>query len=150
PSNEVVHQRSVFNRRGLLLPEDAEGPRKPPLKCIMMLPWLVEWESITREECELLNLLQPGEYIMKRIDGTKIKAEIKIDYKIDQVTPSRLILTHDTAYNNDNFRLIPALAEWTRYILNQHEPLIRQAAKAVLTDEEEEALIEAGQLSVSH
>ena len=52
-SNEVVPMRSVFNPRGILL----EEYQKPKLKCTMMLPWLAENDSLTREEVELLNLL---------------------------------------------------------------------------------------------
>lgn len=149
PSNEVVPGISVFNRRGSQLPDDAEGPRKPPLKCVMLLPWLAEWESMTREEVELLNLLQPGEFVLKRIDNSKVRVEVRIDYKVDNVTPSRLILRHDTAFNNDNFKLVPPLNEMLRQVLKQHDSSIRQRAAAVLTDEEEEALIEAGELTTA-
>lgn len=148
PSNEVVPNISVFNRRGTMLPESVY--KKPPLKCLMMIPWLVEWESITREEVELLNLLQPGDYTLKRTDLSKINVEVKVDYKTDRVTPSRLIMNHETGFNNDNFRLMPALTELLRQILKQHTDIdIRQRAAMVMSDEEEEALIEAGRLEIS-
>lgn len=149
PSNEVPPLCSVFNRRGVLLPEDALGPRKPKLKCLMMIPWLVEWESCTREEVELLNLLEAGEYTLKRIDNTKLRVNVHIDYKVDNKTPSRLLLNHDTAFNNDNKNLIPSLVEMLRQILRQHPASVSSASRQVMTDEEEEALIEAGELSVS-
>lgn len=157
PSNEIVPQKSVFNRRGVLLPDSAEGPRKPPLKCIMMIPWLVEWESCTREEVELLNLLESGEYMLSLIDKSKIKMQVKIDYSVDGTTPSRLLMQNigvdgqpGTAFNNDNFRLAPALSDELRQLLRQHKSKeIRALAAAVVSDEEEEALIEAGELSVS-
>lgn len=145
PSNEVVPHVSVFNRRGILLPDY----QKPKLKCIMLLPWLVEWESITREEVELLNLLQAGEYVMKRIDNSKVRVDVRIEYKTDGVTPSRLLLNHDTAFNNDNFKLVPPMPDMLRQLLKQHDPEIRSIAAAIMTDEEEEALIEAGELTVS-
>lgn len=147
PSNEIAHNRSVFNRRGVTLPE--EEYKKPALKCIMMIPWLIEWESINREEVELLNLLQEGEYILSRVDRTKIRVTVHVDYKVDNVTPSRLIMNHETAFNNDNKDLMPPLTDWLRMILRQHDPETRSLAAAVMSDEEEEALIEAGQLSVS-
>lgn len=147
PSNEIAHNRSVFNRRGVTLPE--EEYKKPALKCIMMIPWLIEWESINREEVELLNLLQEGEYILSRVDRTKIRVTVHVDYKVDNVTPSRLIMNHETAFNNDNKDLMPPLTDWLRMILKQHDPETRSLAAAVMSDEEEEALIEAGQLSVS-
>lgn len=146
PSNEVVPGVSVFNRRGTGLGAEYQ---KPKLKCLMMIPWLVEWESITREEVELLNLLQPGDYQLKRIDGTKVRIGVRIDYAVDNVTPSRLVMSHETAFNNDNFKLIPGLVELLRQILRQHDPDVRHEAAAVLSDEEEEAMIEAGELSVS-
>lgn len=149
PSNEVVPNVSVFNRRGVLLDSNSPGPHKPPLKCIMLIPWLVEWESITREEAELLNLLQPGEYSLKRIDNSKVRVTITLDYKVDGKTPSRLVVTHDTAFNNDNFRMMPPLPDMLRQYLRQHDPETAVMAGAVLTDEEEEALIEAGELSIS-
>jgi hypothetical protein len=61
PSNQVIPNVSVFNRRGTKL----EEYQKPQLKCLMMIPWLVEWESCTREEVELLNLLEAGSYVLK-------------------------------------------------------------------------------------
>lgn len=149
PSNEVVPKVSVFNRRGENLPAGSEGPIKQPLKCLMMIPWLVEWESCTREEVDLLNLLESGEYQLKRTDGSKVRVTVVIEYKADNITPSRLVLTHDTAFNNDNFRLIPAFSDMLRQLLRQHDRAIADAARTVLTDEEEEALIEAGELSVS-
>lgn len=156
PSNEVAPNISVFNRRGMLLPEDADGPRKPLLKCIMLIPWLVEWDSCTREEVELLNLLQAGEYHLSLVDKSRIKMEVRIDLKVDGHTPSRLLMNNvgtdgqpGTAYNNDNFRLIPALSDLLRQILRQHDPETRALAAAVMSDEEEEALIEAGELTTS-
>lgn len=156
PSNEVVPNLSVFNRRGVLLPDNAEGPRKQPFKCIMMIPWLAEWESCTREEVELMNLLEPGEYMLMLIDRSKIRIGIKIDYRLDGVTPSRLLMNNigqdgqpGTAFNNDNFRMVPAISDTLRQLLKQHSKEVRAKAAAILTDEEEEALIEAGQLSVS-
>lgn len=150
PSNEVNPQVSVFNRRGTLLdPSNTTGPLKQKLKCLMLLPWLAEWESLTREEVDLLNLLQAGEYMLKRIDNSKVRVTVAIEMRVDGKTPSRLVMTHDTAFNNDNFRLMPPLPDMLRQILRQHDPEIKATASAVLTDEEEEALIEAGELSVS-
>lgn len=149
PSNQVVPGISVFNRRGLNLPDNAEGMRKPPLKCIMLIPWLAEWESLTSEEVQLLNLLQSGDYIIARIDKSKVKISVHIDYGVDDVTPSRLIMTHDTAFNNDYFKLMPDLAGWIRQMLKQHDKATMKAANEVLTDEEEAALIDAGDLTIS-
>lgn len=145
PSNEVVPQVSVFNRRGKMLSDY----QKPVLKCTMMVPWLLDNDSITREEVELANLLQPGDYVLKRTDNSKVTVSVSVTLKQDGVTPSRLLLTHETAFNNDNFRLVPTFSDMLRQVLKQHGSEIRAQADAVLTDEEEEALIEAGELSVS-
>lgn len=152
PSNETPINVSVFNRRGTMLedhPDPAMRYSKPKLKCLMLIPWIVEWESCTREEVELLNLLQPGEYILKRIDNSKVRVTVAITYGVDNVTPSQLLMTHDTAYGNDQFKLMPALTEILRQVLKQHDMSIRAKAAQVLSDEDEEALIEAGELSVS-
>lgn len=143
PSNEVTPNVSVFNRRGALI------NAKPKLKCTMMIPWLAEWESLTREEVELLNLLEAGSYVLRRIDDSRVNVTVRVDLNVDGKTPSRLILTHDTAFNNDNFRQMPSLALMLRQLLKQHEPETATAAKVILTDEEEEDLIASGELTVS-
>lgn len=145
PSNNVTPGVSVFNRRGTKLNDYA----KPPLKCLMMLPWLAEWEGLTREEVELLNLLEAGEYTIKRADRSKITITVAVTYKADKVTPDRLVISHESAFSNDNFKMMAPLADMLRDMLKQHDRAISQAAAAVLSDEEEEALIEAGELSVS-
>lgn len=149
PSNEVVPGISVFNRRGVGLPDDAQGPRKRPLACIMLLPWLAEWESLTREEVDLLNLLVkcPGQYEAQKIDKSKIRMDVLVEYKLDSKTPSRMLVNHETAFNNDNFKMMPPLVDWVRHILKQTD--MRKEAAAVMTDEEEEALIEAGELTTA-
>lgn len=145
PSNQVIPNISVFNRRGDLL----EDYKKPPLKCLMMIPWLVEWESCTREEVELLNLLEAGSYTIKRADRSKIAMEVVMEYKSDRVTPSLLTIRHESAFNNDNFKMMPPLPDLLRDMLKQHDRTIAMAAAMVLSDEEEEAAIESGDLSVS-
>ena len=143
PSNMVNPGVSVFNRRG-----DRDFP-KPPLKCMVMMPWLAEHEALTREEVELLNLLEAGEYTIKRTDRSKIVISVQMRYNVDGKTPSAMLISHETAFNNDNFRMMPAIADWLRDALKQHDRTIAQQAAAILTDEEEEALIEAGELTVS-
>lgn len=146
PSNEVVPMCSVINPRGNLL----DDYKKPLLRCVTLLPWLMEDDSSTREEVELVNLLQPGTYVVKRIDNTKIRLTVNIEYNVDGVRASRLIVNHETAFNNDYFKLMPPLADWLRQVLGQHDDTAtRKAANEVLTMEEEEVLIQAGQLSVS-
>lgn len=156
PSNEIVPRISPFNRRGELLDKDTPGPHKMPLKCTMLIPWLVEWESVTREEVDLLNLLEPGDYVSQRADRSKIHVEVRIDYDVTGTKPTRLLLNHKTpdggagtAFNNDGFKLQPPIPEFLRYILKQHRPEVAALAAAVMSDEEEAALIACGDLAVS-
>jgi hypothetical protein len=145
PSNNVIPGVSVYNRRGTKL----EDYQKPQLKCLMMIPWMLEWATLTREEVELLNLLEQGEYEVRRADRSRVKLKVLIDYKLDRVTPTSLKVVHESAWSQDNFRLMPSLSDMLRDMLKQHDRVIAQKAALVLSDEEEEVLIEAGSLSVS-
>lgn len=145
PSNEVVPKISVFNRRG----ETLEGYTKPKLRCRMDVPWALRDEELNREEVELMNLLGPGEFTVRRNDGSKVNMTVTVRYALDQVTPSHLFIVHETAFNNDHKNLMPSFSDWIRQMLKQHDPEIRKRAAAVMTDEEEEALIEAGELTIS-
>lgn len=142
PSNEVVPRISTLNPRG-----ERDYP-KPKLKCPMWIPWQADPDSMTREEIELANLLEPGEFVVRKMDGTKVKVSIKITYGLDEITPSRLLLTHETAFNNDNKQWMPPLVDIFRTILTS-KPETRARAAAVLTMDEEIALIEAEKLPVS-
>ncbi len=132
PENKFFPGISAFNVRG-----DKDFPR-PVLKCEMFLPWPAEEDSLTREEVELLNLLIPGEYTIRRADRTPIKIQVTVQLKLDSDRPSKLLIHHDTAFNNDNHRLMPY--DWIRQMCLSH-PAIKAQARAVLTMEDEEALI---------
>lgn len=154
PSNQVIPEISVFNRRGRDPQVDektgkVQGSTKPPLKCAMFIPWIAEWESLTREEVELLNLLEDGAYSIKRQDRSKITMTVQTRYAEDNKTPSMLFINHETAFNQDNFRNMPPLADMLRDMLKQHDRPVAQKAAIILTDEEEEAMIEAGALTVT-
>jgi len=136
PSNDFYPAISVFNLRG-----DKDFP-KPPLKCEMFIPWPAEHESLTREEVELLNLLIPGEYRIKRNDNTVVKVTCRVITKLDSDEPNRLMINHDTAFNNDYHRMMPPLENYLRQMLKQN-PRTRALADSVLTMEEEQALIAA-------
>lgn len=140
PSNEFAPKISVFNLRG-----EKDFP-KDKLKCRMLIPWEAEEDSLTREEVELLNLMQPGEYIVVRNDRTKVKLYCRVSTNLDSDVPALLIINHDTAFNNDYHRMMPPLTEVLRQMLKQN-PKSRNAEKLVLSMEEEEALILAGKLN---
>lgn len=138
PSNEVYPSISVFNLRG-----DKDFPR-PQLKCKMHLPWEADWDNMTREEIELCNLLEPGDYMVKRNDGTKIKVSVRATYKLDSDVPDHILVNHETAFNNDYHRLMPY--DWVRQMVRSN-PRTRALADMILTMEEEEELIKAGKLN---
>jgi hypothetical protein len=144
PSNEIVPMRSVFNQRGVLLDDN----HKPPLKCIMFIPWMAEWDSLTREEVELLNLLEPGEYRVTQNDGEEYRITIKAEFNLDGKTMSRLLMNHPTAFTQENFRKQAPLRMMLREIIEQI-PGSKPLLAAVLTEKEEAAMIAAGQLAVS-
>jgi hypothetical protein len=141
PENKFVPEISVYNPRG-----DKDYPR-PLLRCEYFLPWPVKpssAEELTREEIELLNLVLPGEHLVVRADRTRVKIKVRIITKLDSDEPNRIIFEHDTAFNNDYHRLMPF--DWIRQVVESN-PKTRAAAKAVLTMEEEEALILARKLN---
>lgn len=140
PSNEVYPAISAFNLRG-----DKDFP-KPQLKCEMLLPWPADHDGSTREEVELLNLLQQGEYTVTRNDMTKIKLQVIVTTKLDSDEPSRLVINHSTAFNNDYHRTLPPLTVMLRQMLKQ-SLATRAAADRVLSMDEEAALIMANQLN---
>lgn len=155
PSNVVVPMRSVFDLRGnAALHPDGSHYVKPVLRCDCWCPRpeTVNDNMLTREEVELLNLLMdaPGNYVIRRNDDTKIKMTVKTDRALDEITPSKCVITHETGYNSEYFRLIPSLHSQLRQMLAQvADEKLKSAARAVLTMEEEEALVRAGKLSVA-
>ncbi len=154
PSNEVVPLRSAFHPRGnpeLIKEQDYV---QPVLRCSCWVPRPEEPgdNMLTREETELLNILVdvPGTYVINRIDDTKMKISVVVEYAVDEVTPSRLLLKSDTGFNNEYFRLLPALHSQLRQIFAQHSDVaIRKRAAEVMTMDEEKLLIKAGKLSVA-
>ena len=134
PENNFPPNISSFNPRG-----DKDFPR-PALKCPMLIPWPVEAEAHTREELELLNLLEPGEFMITRTDRSKVKLTVNIARKLDSEEPSQLAVNHETAFNNDNHKQMPH--DWIRQ-LAMANPKTRAAAANVITMDEEVALIAA-------
>lgn len=134
PSNMFAPDASVFNPRG-----ERDHPR-PRLRCKMFLPWEAEWESLTREEIELLNLLEPGKFIIKRNDESRVEVEIKVSSNPNTGSYDRLLFIADTALNNDYHWLMPPMRAWLRQILSQR-PSTKMAAARVMTSEDELDLI---------
>ena len=139
PSNELVPLRSVFHPRGRAF--------TPPLKCKMAVPWPVNGDTETREEVELLNLLEQGEYKVHRADGTMYVERVVVTKDLNGKI-SDLHISNETAFNNDNYKTVPGLVDRLRQILKQHAKPIREQAAAVLSMDEEQALIDANQIEV--
>lgn len=133
---------STLNLRG-----EKDFP-KPPLACEFMIPWLVDYDSVTREEIELLNLIAsaPGEYPVRRNDGSKIKIIVSANLTPDSDKLERVIFKHDTAFNNDNHSLMPPLTDMLRGMLKS-KPHTKKAADGVLTMDDEALLIREGKLN---
>lgn len=144
PSNEMkVPKISVYNPRG-----DADFPR-PVLKCEYYTPWFRprDPESLTREETELLNLLEPGRYILTLTDGSRMEVDVTGTKKLGSDTEwDRIVINHPSAFNHENrnrhFPLAFLLREWLK-----QKPKLHQKALSVLTMDEEDALIAAGKLN---
>lgn len=134
PSNPFAPDVSVFNPRG-----ERDHPR-PKLKCKMFLPWEAEWESLTREEIELLNLLETGEFFIKRNDESRIMMSVAGSVNPNNGRYDRLLMNSETALNNDYHQLMPPLRQWVRQILNQR-PGTKVAASKVMSMEDEIDLI---------
>lgn len=145
PSNEVVPMRSVYNRRG----QNLEGYTKPKLRCPTFMPWQLDDDSLMREEVELLNLLEQGEFTVIRNDESEVQVTIQMIMALDRVTPSRVLLNHETAFNQGSHREMPSMVRILRQILSQSSPEAKYKASAVLSDREEAAMIAAGELTVS-
>jgi len=135
PRNEFPPEISEFNLRG-----DKDFAR-PPLKCEMHTPWFRPWDqsSLTREEVELLNLLEPGEYTLKRNDGTKVIVQVEGKYALgDSTKLERLTIAHPSAFGNAEHARMKSLPDTLRSMLGRK-------AKDVITMEEEEGYIRLSQ-----
>lgn len=135
PSNMFSPLVSVFNPRG-----ERDHPR-PQLRCRMFLPWEAEVESLTREEIELLNLLEPGEFYIKRNDDSRILITVKTTVNPNTGQYERLLMNSETGFNNDYHWLIPPMRVMLRQILAQR-PKTKADAAAVRSMEDELSLIE--------
>jgi hypothetical protein len=142
--NAESPQVSVYNPQG-----DREYPR-PALVCRMFLPWEADWEALTYEEIELLNLLPslgPGEYPVRLNDGSKATVSLQIERGPDG-RPHRLLLSGLGLFDNEKHRLAPPLASLLRQLLAS-KASTRKAAEQVLTMEEREEKVARGELPIS-
>jgi len=127
-SLQMAPKISPFNLRGQ---KDYPNPR---LKCEVYAPWKIdpnlemEAPSLDREEIELFNLLEPGNYTIERTDGVTVPCCV-IGVKSDlDGTLERLSLMgpkdgdtghYRALFDRENKMLFPALKILLRQLLEQ-------------------------------
>lgn len=139
PYNKVAAGISVFCLRG-----KREHPL-PDLKCDIHAPHTMSPGShgCDREEVELWNLLEPGEFTVTLGDGS----ETKLMVEGEQDSLGRLqmlrVMSPSWSKTSGNAHLMwPGARTWLRQVIGE-------AAEGVMTMVEEARLIAAGKLSVS-
>lgn len=145
-SNDSVPLTSPFNRRG-----DKDFP-VAPLKCEIYAPWKMtpELHSLTREEVELFNLLEPGVYKLDLTDGSEVICNVVGVRNANTGDVEKMSLMgakdedgrYGSLFNNENKQQFPSLILMLRQ-------MIGDPADAVMSTKKEIALIKAGELAVS-
>lgn len=138
PSNVVSTGRSVFNPRGTKL----DDWTMPELKCEIHAPWKIHpaYHGLDREEVELFNLLEAGEYVIELNDQTPAKVAVRV---IKNDITGKVEKMHlDTNWSEEHKGKYPAMRNMLRQMLGKK-------AESVWTMKEELALIKSGDLSVS-
>lgn len=133
-----VAQRSPFNPRG-----EKSFPM-PRLKCEIYAPWKQEpnHHNLTREEVELFNLLDPGEYEFELNDGSPARMTVVGDKNAATGVIEKLRLTPEPMWNNEHKGRFRSMAETLRQMLGDRATPVRSMKR-------EQALIADGQLAVS-
>ena len=151
PSNKVGPNISVCNPRG-----EKDFPM-PVLKCEIWAPWRSRPQDhgLDREEVELFNLLEPGEYRVELVDGTTQRVVVLGQRHALTNEWTRLTLSgplNDEGkgtplFTQENKGLFPSMRLILREILAQTDQA--DAAAAVMTMRQEVAKIASGELTVS-
>jgi hypothetical protein len=148
-SNAVAPGISAFNPRG-----QKDYPM-PELKCEIYAPWKMTptLHSLDREEVELFNLLEPGDFTVELNDGAR--AEVCVVGVRNHVSKrlEKLSLMgpkdpdtnmHTGLFTNENKTQWPSLKKMLREMLDQQGTEID-----VMTIAKERQLVASGQLAVS-
>lgn len=138
PSNVVSTGRSAFNPRGNKL----DDYQMPELKCEIHAPHPLHpaYHGLDREEVELFNLLEPGEYRITLTDDSMAKMTVKAIR--NDVTGRIEKMRIESGWTDEHKGKYPGARVWLREILGAK-------ANGVMTMKQELSLIEAGELSVS-
>ncbi len=133
-----VAQASVFNPRG-----ERSYPM-PKLKCEVWAPHKTDQGSHgwTREEVELLNLLEPGTYAFELNDNTPAKMDVIGVTNDISGAIERLTLSPTPPFNGEHHRRFKGMAIMLREMLGEK-------AAHVLTMKQEKTKIATGELAVS-
>jgi hypothetical protein len=135
-----------FNLRG-----DKDYPL-PLLKCDFYAPWKMTptYHSLDREEVELVNLLEPGDYPVDMVDGSTVRVSVVGVRNHATGALEQMALmgakddqgVHGGLFTNERRHEFPAM----RVMLRQ---MVGEPADAVMTMKKEAELIRTGMLSVS-
>lgn len=123
-SNARPHGISRFNPRG-----EKDYPM-PELKCVVHMPWPLRpgLHGCTREEVELLNRIEPGEYKIDLLDGTSDLPITVIGAKnaaTGDVDSLAFMGARDesgqyaTLFTNERKQVMPPMAVFLRQMLEQ-------------------------------
>lgn len=139
-------KRSVFNLRGQ---RDYPLPRlKARFFCPHPIDQDPEISGATREEIELLNLLEAGEYRFTLTDQSQTTMMISaVKNKATGMVEQMRVET--PAFDREMFKQMPPMAKWLREVLAQHPEPIAEQAEAVLTMKAEKQAIAAGDIAVA-
>jgi hypothetical protein len=146
-SNAMGPNISCYNPRG-----DKDFPL-PMLKCEFWAPWRESptYHSLDREEVELVNLLEPGQYSIELTDGSPVQVSIVGARNSETGLLERLSMhgaKDDTTghyaslFTAERKQMYPSLKSMLRQ-------MIGEPAAAVMTMQRENALIKSGELTVS-
>ena len=136
-NNENGPDTSVFNPRG-----EKDFPM-PKLKCDIFAPYKLDRHGnhgLTREEVELFNLLEPGEFVIEGLDGAPIKVAVRAVKNASTDKLEKLFL--DTLWDEEHFRTMPPARKWLREVYPK-------ASASIMTMAEENRQIREGLLPIS-
>jgi hypothetical protein len=146
PSNKSGPNISTLNPRG-----EKDFPM-PKLKCEIWAPWRSRPEDhgLDREEVELFNLLEPGEYVVELVDGTPHK--VVVIPQRHSLSGALTRLTLSGALNEDG-KATPLFTQESKTLFPSMRLMLREIlgdkANGVMTMKQELKLIADGKLAVS-
>lgn len=137
PMNKAHPQISVLNPQG-----DKDYPRPKLRFRKAFVPWESREDDFTYEECELLNLMEPGEYRIERNDGTTVTIDVKVVKNDITGKEEEIWFLSPFAYSAENRLLMPGFSKQMRQMLGEK-------AKGILTMAERNQGVAEGRLPVS-